>query len=165
MVDPPMTTVELLRQRQALPLQTTATSLAHATVESTKRVLYDVGSTKLQTLQNGIYPTKRRNSGSSDLRSKGENVAPGALGDYLSVSKIHPNQSRSQLPNSKANIIPAKAIEISNLPLSENDLVNPVNIQADGSAILDGNYLQRLSRHTIEKASHHFTSGRILASL
>jgi len=151
-MDPPMTTVELLRQRQALPLQTTATSLARATIESKKRVLYDVGSTQLQTLQNCVYPTKRRSSGSSDLRSKGENAAPGALGDYLSVSKIHPTQSRSQLPNNKANIIPAKAIEVSALPLSENDLVYPVNIQADGSAILDGNCLQRLSRHTIEKA-------------
>jgi len=164
-MDPPMTTVELLRKRQALPLQTTATSLAHATVESKKRVLYDVGSTQLQALNNGVYPTKRRNSSSSDLRSKGENRAPGALGEYLSVSKIHPTQSRSQLPNSKANVIPTKEIKASGLLPSETDLVYPVNIQADGSAILDGNCLQRLSRHTIEKASHHSTSGKILASL
>ena len=123
-MNPQMTTVELLRQRQSLPVQTTATSFARgAAIETKKRPFHDVSSTHLQTLQNGVYPTKRRNSGPGDGYRVRESEGSGVLGDYLAVSKIHQSPNRSHSLYGNTSIIPEKGIQVPFLPETENDLV------------------------------------------
>jgi hypothetical protein len=90
-----MTTVELLRQRQSFPLQTTATSF-QSVRDTLKRPFQDVNGNQLQTLQNRVYPSKRYSNGGSESSYGRENRGFAAVVDTPRILKDHPSQNRVQ---------------------------------------------------------------------
>lgn len=152
-----MTTVELLRQRQSFPLKTTAT-LFQGAGETLKRPFQDSNSNHLQTLQNGVYPNKRRGSGGTESFYGRENRSFGAVVDNARKSKEHPSPKRAQGISRTTNYVTDNEPLI---PVTELDLVRaPSNSTTNRSAIPDGNSQRPSSKPTISKASNPSTNGK-----
>lgn len=90
-----MTTVELLRQRQSFPLQTTATSF-QSVRNTLKRPFQDVDGNQLQTLQNRVYPSKRYSNSARESSYGRENRGFAAAVDTPRILKDHPSQNTVQ---------------------------------------------------------------------
>jgi hypothetical protein len=156
MMNQQMTTVELLRQRQFFPLQTTAT-LFQGAGETLKRPFQDLNSNHLQTLQNGIYPNKRLGSGGTDPFYGRENRGFGAVVDNMRISKEHLSPKRAQgFPRTTNHVTDHEPL----LPMTELDLVRDPSYTTNRSVIPDGNFQPLSSKPTIAKASDPFTSGK-----
>src|SRR5256885_7469184 len=160
MMNQQMTTVELLRQRQLFPLQTTAT-LFQSAGETLKRPFRDLNSNNLQTLQNGVYPNKRHGSGGAsggtDPFYGRENRGFGAVVNNTRISKEHPAPKRAQgFPRATDHVADNEPL----VPATELDLVRAPLHTTNRSVIPDGISQQLSSKPTIAKALNPYTNGK-----